>query len=204
MHDNSADTFEVDGLTVRIEYDQDAQNPRKEFDHAAHMVCFHSRYLLGDKHGMCIDEAKEFVERIKKEGAAVLSLYLYDHSGITMSTSPFSCPWDSGQVGFIYMERKDILNNWGVKRVTKKLFMQAVELMQSEVKEYDEYLTGQVYGFIVEDEDGEELDSCWGFYGLEYCKEAATESAKSLAEDKAKQKARGESAEQKYGAEHNV
>ena len=35
----------------------------------------------------------------------ILPLYLYDHSGITISTRPFSCPWDSGQVGWIYASK---------------------------------------------------------------------------------------------------
>ena len=33
------------------------------------------------------------------DGFVFLPLYLFDHSGITMNTSGFSCPWDSGQVG---------------------------------------------------------------------------------------------------------
>jgi hypothetical protein len=196
--------FEVEGLTVRIITDPDPMNPRKEYDNAAHMVCFHRRYDLGDKHNMSAEEAKEFVERIKKQGAAVLNLYLYDHSGITMRTSPFSCPWDSGQVGFIYMERKDILNNWGVKRMTKKLFMQAVQLMEGEVETYDQYLTGDVYGFVIEDADGEELDSCWGHYGLKWAKEAATDSAKVHAAYIAEQVAKGETDKQKKEAEYNA
>lgn len=32
----------------------------------------------------------------------LMPLYLYDHSGITISTSEFCDPWDSGQIGFIY------------------------------------------------------------------------------------------------------
>lgn len=48
-----------------------------------------------------IDQSNEF---------AVLSLYLYDHSGITLSTDSFigraqHAEWDSGQVGFIYMDK---------------------------------------------------------------------------------------------------
>ena len=35
----------------------------------------------------------------------LLPLYLYDHSGITMNTTGFSCSWDSGQVGFIYASK---------------------------------------------------------------------------------------------------
>ena len=36
------------------------------------------------------------------DGFVFLPLYLFDHSGITMNTSGFSCPWDSGQVGWIF------------------------------------------------------------------------------------------------------
>ena len=42
---------------------------------------------------------------------------------------------------------------------------QAYKAMESEVEEYDHYLTGQCYGYVVEDADGEEIDSCWGFLG---------------------------------------
>jgi len=43
----------------------------------------------------------------------ILPLYLYDHSGITMSTSVFSCPWDSGQVGWIYASKQKFIDETG-------------------------------------------------------------------------------------------
>lgn len=43
---------------------------------------------------------------LEAAGLIVLPLHLYDHSGITMSTGGFSCPWDSGQVGYIYVTPK--------------------------------------------------------------------------------------------------
>ena len=43
----------------------------------------------------------------------ILPLYLYDHSGITMSTGPFSCPWDSGQVGWIYAPKQKFIDETG-------------------------------------------------------------------------------------------
>ncbi len=43
----------------------------------------------------------------------ILPLYLYDHGGITMSTGPFSCRWDSGQVGWIYAEKKKFIEETG-------------------------------------------------------------------------------------------
>ena len=48
----------------------------------------------------------------------------------------------------------------------------AQKCLEAEVEEYDTYLRGEVYGYIVQ-KDGTDLDSCWGMYGLDYCKEAA-------------------------------
>jgi hypothetical protein len=41
--------------------------------------------------------------------------------------------------------------------------------------EWDTYLQGEVYGYIIEDESGNHVDSCWGFYGYEYCEQTAKE-----------------------------
>ena len=74
------------------------------------MIAFHRRYDLGDKHSIKHedydgwDEMETALE--KKFDAVILPLYLYDHSGITMNTTGFSCGWDSGQVGFICISKK--------------------------------------------------------------------------------------------------
>lgn len=95
----------------------------------------------------------------------LLPLYLYEHSGITMSTGPFSCPWDSGQVGWIYVSKECVRKEYGWKKITKSREKQICRYLEGEVETYDQYLTGEVYGYIIEDEYGEELDSCWGYYG---------------------------------------
>ena len=60
--------------------------------------------------------------------------------------------------------------------------------MDAEVKEYDDYLTGNCWGFIVEDESGEHLESCWGFLGdSDYCTEEMRSSAKNLVNAKRKE-----------------
>jgi hypothetical protein len=49
--------------------------------------------------------------------------------------------------------------------------------LKGEVQTYDQYLTGDVYGYKVYKvttcdhghEHEEDLDSCWGFYGEEEC-----------------------------------
>ena len=108
---------------------------------------------------------KKLMGQASKYGYVLLPVYLFDHSGITISTTPFSCPWDSGQVGFIYTNLKRVQemgHNW--KKWSEKRREQVREWLKGEIKIFDQYLRGDVYGFIVE-EDGEEIDSCWGFYG---------------------------------------
>lgn len=147
---------------IQVFIDEDPPNPRKEFDNFGHMICFHRRYDLGDKHNLSVEEAKELS---KRKDVISLPLFLYDHSGITMKTSPFSCPWDSGQVGFIYVTKEEIRKEFGVKLVTQKTKERVVSILRSEVEEYDQYLTGNVYGYTIVDPYGEEKDSCWGFFG---------------------------------------
>lgn len=160
------------------------ESPR-EWDCNIGVIAYkHSSYILGEEE---IDDPIDFLLNLygieatnmpytnetleklmgqaSKYGYVLLPVYLFDHSGITISTTPFSCPWDSGQVGFIYTNIKrmqDMGHKW--QRWSEKRREKAREWLRGEVEIFDQYLRGDVYGFIVE-EDGEEVDSCWGFYG---------------------------------------
>lgn len=163
------------GYTIKIEVETDTQNPRTEWDNVGTMVCFHRRYNLGDgkKDFSGPEELDEFLKKNKKD-LVVLPLYLYDHSGLTMKTTPFSCRWDSGQVGYIFVNREDAKYNWGLKRNWRK---EAVKRLIAEVATYDDYLTGSVYRYTVIDEDNE-IDSCGGYYGDDHEKSGLLESAR--------------------------
>lgn len=91
-------------------------------------------------------------------------IYMYDHSGVTISTSPFSCVWDSGQLGYIYCTKETMKEVFDVQVLFKNKIKKAEEILKNEVEEYDKYLTGDVYGFVIKDGE-EEVDSCWGFFG---------------------------------------
>jgi len=109
----------------------------------------------------------------------ILPLYLYDHSGITMNTSGFYCPWDSGQVGYIYVSKEDVRKEWGWKYLTEKRIEKIRQILRTEVEIYDHYLTGMVFGYQVEcNMCGNELDSCWGFYGDNHEKSGLLDYAK--------------------------
>lgn len=94
----------------------------------------------------------------------ILPLYLYDHSGITMNTTGFSCPWDSGQVGWIYASKDNVLKEYGGKNLTADKRERAENLLRREVEYYDSYLRDECYGFELL-KNGETVDSCWGFIG---------------------------------------
>lgn len=110
---------------------------------------------------------ERMIERAFDNGYIAMPLYLYDHSGISMSTGRFSCPWDSGCVGVIVCDRETIRKEFDGNEEAAYL------ALDSEVKVYDEYLGGEVYGFIAEecvDGEWEHIDSCFGFFGHDYRK----------------------------------
>jgi hypothetical protein len=168
----SLDSIEYKGHLINIFPDEDAPNPRKEFDHLGTMVCFHRRYNLGDEHEFL--DPDEFAEFLKEEKPICLPLYLFDHSGITMSAKSErfrACDpqgWDWGTVGYIYVTKENVRKEYGVKRVTRKILEKVTKLLEGEVQEYDQYLTGNVYGYEItkgERQAGKVIDSCWGFFG---------------------------------------
>ena len=98
-----------------------------------------------------------------------------------MNTTGFSCRWDSGQVGFIFISKEKMLKEYGGKIVTKKLKERVEKYLVDEVKTFDDYLRGDVYGYKIFEvslcdkgcEHNDEIDSCWGFYGEDSCMEEA-------------------------------
>ena len=146
----------------------------REFDNLGTMVCFHRRYMLGDKTELKSSDFSSWEELesylYKEEDALIaIPVFMYDHSGLWINTTGFSCPWDSGQVGYIYVSKEKVREDYGCKRISKKLKKMIREMLCSEVDLYNDYLSGNVYGFTLTDkENAEEIDSSCGFYGTDY------------------------------------
>ena len=166
------------GHTIKIYHDTDTESPR-EWCNLSTLICWHRRYRLGDSHQFDSPEAflrdlagvseqsdlsmAQLRERADRK-AVILPVYLYDHSGLAMNTVGFHCPWDSGQVGHVYVTLEALRKEFGVKRVTKALREKAEDILRGEIVTYDAYLGGRVYGYVIE-QDREEVDACWGFVG---------------------------------------
>lgn len=128
------------------------------------------------------------IEAALEENYVFENLYLYDHSGLTMNTGGFSCPWDSGQVGIIYVSKKDVIKECG--NWTAESIEQARRILVGEVETYSQYLEGDVWGYEIvqknEHDTEDHIDSCWGFYGFDFCKEEAMRVAGKYEYDSSK------------------
>jgi hypothetical protein len=152
------------GHAIKIYHDPDSESPR-DWCNLGTLICWHRRYRLGDSHQfespevflrdladvsdkseLSMDQLRDRAER----KAVILPVFLFDHSGLAMNTIGFHCPWDSGQVGYVYVTLEVVRTEFGVKRVTKALRAKAEDILRGE---------------IVIEQDGEEIDACWGFVG---------------------------------------
>lgn len=217
------------GIRAHVYYADCPYDPREEFDHLGRMVCWHSRYKLGDEQprqdpaawmACLLDEpscphcegtgelacdpenpdeipaecphcdglgrvtADDDLYEIMQKDYFVFPLYLYDHSGLALQMAPFTCPWDSCQVGFIYMSKSRAAKEFALHESSPQLLKAVEHYFEGEVKEYSDYLNGEVFGYVVEDENGEILDSCGGYYGLNFAiKEAQDALNSAVAQD---------------------
>lgn len=134
-------------LILKIFTDDYPENPR-QWATLGTMLCFHRRYRLGDETELTPNmfcswnECEKYLKQ--EEGAhIVLPLYLYDHSGISISVNkgyPYNDPWDAGQVGFIYTNPEQA-------QIEQLSDDRAISALEGEVKIYDQFLRGSVFRY---------------------------------------------------------
>lgn len=160
-------TLELGGYKAEISVDEDPMSPR-EWDNVGTLwVTSRCPYDLAD---VKAGDAEEVDEIIESDDYLSLPVYIYDHSGIRLSTSPFGCQWDSGQIGWIYAQK-------GAEGMSD---VKILECLESEIKLMDQYVSGDVYGYSISDPDGNFVDSCYGFFGIDSVKAEAQDALKAI------------------------
>jgi hypothetical protein len=155
------------GMCARVFPDEDPMNPRTDWDAAATFVIKPNRYVAGDEPAsseyayMSSAAAVRNVIELEHEPVAILPIYMLQHGSTHLSTTPFNDAWDSGQCG------------WAFVRAGDSTQAEAEDLIRAELAMYASYVAGEVYGVVVTDADGEEVDSCWGYYGIDEARAAA-------------------------------
>ena len=149
-------------ILINIEYDEYPENPR-EWDHLTKIITVKGNWDVGDEN-CSHDEFGKIIEGLmSNEDVLVRLLYMYEHGGMTISLTPFNDPWDSGICGIIFIDKKTIEKNYGKTEDWKRVAQQIIE---SEVRLFDDYLTEDVHVLQLLDPHTEDLiDSLAGFYG---------------------------------------
>lgn len=185
---NPYETFNVGPYCVEIYQDEDVHESPADWESALKIVTTRNRYF--EQNPKQLPESKDELKELERT-YWVFPLYMYVHSGVALSLGsssyPFNCPWDSGQVGFVLVPKphahKAAEKSWRYSKAAHKA-------AQSYVDTWNMYLSGDIWGYVItveskdldadlEEDENETLDvdSCWGFYGLEYCKQEAREAA---------------------------
>lgn len=188
-----AHTEELEGVTLKIVNDDSGGiDSPVDTDEAVIFAVLHRRYenpadkrAVHKANGECYDfSSVEGIREFEADNAApdstwaVFGLYMYDHSGTSYRAAelatgnPFMghlpqghAEFDSGRVGIIALKRADVGtpgtpygNGAGVVGTFLEQANQVCEC-------YTDWANGNVWGYVIEDEEGEHLDSCWGFIG---------------------------------------
>lgn len=185
------ETLEHNGCTIRILPDCDPIDPREDEGNLGTMCLFHNRHGVPNETDLRSSNyaswyAVEQAIRRQYNVVALLPVYGYDHSVFCMSSRIergwFHYNFDGGRLGFIFATRERVKGLMGWTRITKERRAWLEGQLQNELETYTQYTNGWVYGYEVEGPDGEDLDSCWGFYGKEYAIEEAKAACPTVAE----------------------
>jgi hypothetical protein len=158
-------------MKYRIEQDPDPISPREQADNNLFLVAKHDQFYVSAPGETRVPQyANEVVDKYKKTHW-IFPIEAYIHSGVALAFSgEGNFPdrqWDVSQLGFIFASKKE----W-------RLSKSAREAAKGLIDHWNQYLSGDVWGYILENNEGEVIESVWGFYGHEYCEEQAKASMK--------------------------
>lgn len=161
------------GYKIQIQQDEDAQNPYKDWEQLSDVNFWLRGYDLDSlgKGQLGFNSPSE-VEAAYKRGEIVYyaPVYAYIHSGISVSLGtayPYNCPWDSGLAGMVYVTKEKAKAEFP-KLGGRALWLACERVAKAEIETFDQYLTGDVWGFVIKHKK-EVVESCCGFYGYAYC-----------------------------------
>lgn len=160
-------------MKLRIEQDGDAQSPNSWDDNGLTLIANHRQFFVPpSKDKRNFDVQDEIDSRKATHHVFMLEAYIHGEVRLALAGEG-NFPdrqWDVSLLGAVFVSKKE----W---RLTKS----ARKAAESLIKEWNQYLSGDVWGYVIEDDDGNHIDSCWGFYGREYCeKEGQTALAYAL------------------------
>lgn len=182
---------EYKGYLIKIIQDQDCATPRDNDNFGS--IILSARYKgYGDEEiSRYYDSAKDWlrnlaadevgasdvnrikdkhIERILNKYFVILPIDVYRrYDGDKLKISPSLM--DETVDGYIYATKSQVLKEYSVDDLDSPMDDgvsardRAERLFRAEVEELSLYLQGECYGYVIEDSEGEMMDSCWGYIG---------------------------------------
>jgi hypothetical protein len=186
------------GKVVAKLYADDSPMSPDDFDHAGTLTVLdrdfglsdQSDYLPIEPNGYSRDKEWRirFAERYFSMAGGVAIPVRFDDYG-SSGARIYTTDADSAN-GLISVDKKEIEKEWAGDKTAARSYL------ESRITEMNQYLSGDVYGYVIETPDGDDLDSCWGFYGQQYATEEAIEAARHCAS--------AEQSAQHFAAQHDI
>ena len=169
IEDLEVDTIYKDnsGHFFKLFYDEYSESPRL-CDNVATILTWERNYNSPDENGDTFEEFAEkhgvdvsqewnldsVMDAMREEGYYVVPVYALHHGVSHYSTHDFHDPWDSGVVGVAFCKKQEgLYDNDDYLR----------GIIDQEIKEYDAWVNGEIYGIALLSQDGTVLDESAGY-----------------------------------------
>lgn len=169
LEDLEVDTIYKDnsGHFFKLFYDKYSESPRM-YDNVATILTWERNYNSPDenddtfeefaeKHGVNVSQEcnlDSVMDAMREEGCYVVPVYALHHGVSHYSTYDFHDPWDSGVVGIAFCKKQKGLPD-------KDDYLRSI--IDNEIKMYDAWVNGEVYGIDLLGQDEAVLDTCAGY-----------------------------------------
>ncbi len=177
------------GFNIKIYQDED-YSASDDKDENRFLVGYHRSFWVEPPKDLFSKE--ELIAYFKKDKAGydatlfkkyhVFALEAYIHSGVRLAlANEGNFPdrqWDVSLVGAVLLAKEE----WKTKAKAKKS-------AQSFIEYWNDVMSGNVWGYRVEDEEDNEVESCWGYVGDYDGKDGMLDEVKSIVDHLAVDKA---------------
>ena len=184
-HEDAVHEEKFRDLDIKIYRDENAESPDEWGDENLFLVGYHRDFCVErddiiTKQELidCFTDPKRLEEielqvvKNTKKKYHIFGLEAYIHSGVSLALSyKGNFPdrrWDVSQLGAVLCAKAE----WKTEKKARTMAL-------SHIKTWNDYLMGNVYGYVIEDKD-EHIDSCYGFYGDHDGKHGALAEARAV------------------------
>lgn len=151
-------TIDYKNYKINVYIDENPIAPNEwDNNHEYFLIYDHPNFTIKVKHFNGQEIFNHYCKGNKTYyGYYIFPVYAYIHSGVSLSLSnnifPYNDKFDVSFKGFIFVGKSH----------TEK---EAIEIAESLITEWNQYLLNDVYGYQILDSNNQLLESCWGFYG---------------------------------------